>query len=115
MYHLIVQEKQTLSITNVLSLVVFQQIIAENMPLAPANHGMKDTLFGYHLLSLWKLENKYTLACPKSHAPSLTRYIWRYKNSIATKEVYLDKVTLHNCDTKLDPVDDHFTYLSELK
>ena len=25
--------------------------------------------------------------CPKSHAPSLTRYIWRYENRITTKEV----------------------------
>ena len=54
--------------------------------------------------------------CPKSHAPSLTRYIFRYENSIAIKEVCLDRVTLHNfCDTKHDPIDDLFTYLSKLK
>ena len=45
--------------------------------------------------------------CPKSHAPSLTRYILRYENSIAIKEVLLDRVTLHNfVDTKHDPIDD---------
>ena len=35
------------------------------------------------------------------------RYILRYENSTAIKEVYLDRVTLHKfCDTKHDPVDD---------
>ena len=54
--------------------------------------------------------------CPRSHVPSLSRYIWRYENSMTMKEVYFDKVTLYNiCDTKLDPIDDLFTYLPELK
>ena len=30
--------------------------------------------------------------CPKSHAPSLKRYILRYENSIAIKKVCLDRV-----------------------
>ena len=48
--------------------------------------------------------------------PSLMRYILRYENSIVMKEVCLDRVTLHTfCDTKFDPIDDIFTYLSELK
>ena len=52
----------------------------------------------------------------KSHAPSLTRYILRYENIIAIKEICSDRVTLHNLyDTKHDPIDDLFTYLSELK
>ena len=54
--------------------------------------------------------------CPKSHAPSLMCYILRYENGIAIKEVCLDRVTLHNFgDTKHDPIDDLFTYLSKLK
>ena len=41
--------------------------------------------------------------------PYLTRYIWVYENSIATKEVYLDNVTIHKfCDTKHDPIDGLF-------
>ena len=54
--------------------------------------------------------------CPKSHAPSLTRYIFRYENSIAIKEVCLDRVTLYNfVDTKHDLIDYLVTYLSKLK
>ena len=59
--------------------------------------------------------DSYT-GCSKSHAPSLTRYIFRYENSIAMKEVCLNRVTLHNCcDTKHCPIDDLVTYLSKLK
>ena len=48
--------------------------------------------------------------CPKSHAPSLKRYIFRYEISIAIK-VCLDRVTLYNfVDTKHDPVNDLVTY-----
>ena len=43
------------------------------------------------------------------------RYILRYENNIAIKEVCLDRVTLHNlCDTKHDPID-YLVDLSELK
>ena len=53
---------------------------------------------------------KYNLACtgcPKSHTPYLTRYSLRYENSTAIKEVFLDRLTLHNfCDIKHDPIDD---------
>ena len=47
---------------------------------------------------------------------SLTRYILRYENSIAIKEVCLDRVTLHNlCDTKHDPIDDLLNKLPQFK
>ena len=62
------------------------------------------------------LINSVCTGCPKSHAPSLTCYIIRCENSKAIKEVCVDRVTLHNvCDTKHDPNDDLFTYLSEWK
>ena len=54
--------------------------------------------------------------CSKSHAPSLTRYILRYNNSITIKEVCMDRVTLHNfCDTKHDPIDDLLNELPQFK
>ena len=60
--------------------------------------------------------NHVSTGCPKSHAPSLTRYIFGYENSIAIKEVCVDRATLHNfADTKHDPIDDLVTYLSKLK
>ena len=34
--------------------------------------------------------------CPKSHAPSLTRYILKFGNNIAIKEICLNRVSLHN-------------------
>ena len=48
--------------------------------------------------------------------PSLTLYILKYENSIAInmiKEVCLDRVTLHNYDTKHEPIDDLLNELSK--
>ena len=61
-----------------------------------------------------KLKHKYRVF--QKSRPSLTRYILRYENIIAIKEICSDRVTLHNVyDTKHDPIDDLFTYLSEFK
>ena len=76
-------------------------------------------LLFFNVFFLWRRDlyemapNKCSMyictGCSKSHAPSLTRYILRYENSTTIKEVYLDRVTLHNfCDIKHDPIDDFF-------
>ena len=58
-------------------------------------------------LSKWVIVYNIRTGCPKSHAPSLTRYIIRYENRIVIKEVCSDRVTFHNfCETKHDHIDD---------
>ena len=55
-------------------------------------------------VQLIQLIPKYRVS--QKSRPSFMNHILRYENSIAIKEVCVDRVPLHNvCDTKLDPID----------